>query len=105
MLATRQYLSWHFPSTRGPLLRARRERPRHRAAEQQDELAAFHCPICSRMDVQTSSAWPSSRSPTAERAASPWADLNCSEFEALAGPQSVSNQTRIAHKDLRAGLR
>jgi hypothetical protein len=28
-----------------PLLRARRERPSRRAAEQQDELAAFHCPM------------------------------------------------------------
>jgi len=27
------------------LLRTRRERPRRRATEQRDELAAFHCPV------------------------------------------------------------
>src|SRR4029450_8349298 len=29
--------------------------------------------------------------PAAERTASPWADLKCSEFETLAGPQSASS--------------
>src|SRR5262249_50951462 len=42
MLATRQCLSLHFPSTCEPLLRARRERPRRRTAEQRDELATLH---------------------------------------------------------------
>src|SRR5262249_45945187 len=38
--------SWHFPSIRGPSLRARRERPGRRgAAQQRDELAPFHCPM------------------------------------------------------------
>src|SRR5262245_18745007 len=43
MLATRQCLSWHFPSIRGPLLRARRERPRDRPApNERDELTPPH---------------------------------------------------------------
>jgi hypothetical protein len=40
--ATRQCLSWHFPSMCEPLLRARRERPRRRAAEQRYERAPLH---------------------------------------------------------------
>src|ERR1700758_1203925 len=42
MLATRQRLSWHFPSICKPRLRPRRERPGgRRAAEQRDKIATF----------------------------------------------------------------
>jgi hypothetical protein len=41
-LITERTLSWPFPSICRPLLRARRQRPRRRAAEQRDERAAFH---------------------------------------------------------------
>src|SRR5262245_58951917 len=77
------------------LLRARRERPRCRAAEQRDEpasswvehglLPGTHCASLQQAQVAP------------EALAGPWADLNRSESSCSPTPQCACSQTRIAH--------